>query len=114
MVRATQKGEMKNPSSEILNVADDISVKDAKKMAKTKHKGLPEKKGVKEEVNTGGNFSYKDFIASADAAKKRQKDKQQKRKVKDAAYVDRIRKGIKFYDSKGSGRLVKGKKVYDK
>ncbi len=48
MVRAAQKGEMENPSSEILDVADDISVKDAKKMAKTKHKGLPEK--VKEEV----------------------------------------------------------------
>ncbi len=47
MVRAAQKGEMENPSSEILDVADDISVKDAKKMAKTKHKGLPEK--VKEE-----------------------------------------------------------------
>ena len=114
MVRATQKGEMKNPSSEILNVADDISVKDAKKMAKTKHKGLPEKKGVKEEVNTGGNFSYKDFIASAEAAKKRQKEKVENRKKKSDAYIDRIRKGIKFYDSKGSGRLVKGKKVYDK
>ncbi len=48
MVRAAQKGEMKNPSSEILDTADSISVKDAKKMAKTKHKGLPEK--VKEEV----------------------------------------------------------------
>ncbi len=31
MVRAAQKGEMENPSSEILDVADDISVKDAKK-----------------------------------------------------------------------------------
>ena len=54
MVRATQKGEMKNPSSEILDVADDISVKDAKKMAKTKHKGLPEK--VKSE---GVTYGYK-------------------------------------------------------
>ena len=54
MVRAAQKGEMKNPSSEILDVADDISVKDAKKMAKTKHKGLPEK--VKSE---GVTYGYK-------------------------------------------------------
>ena len=54
MVRAAQKGEMKNPSSEILDVADDISVKDAKKMAKTKHKGLPEK--VKTE---GVTYGYK-------------------------------------------------------
>ena len=48
MVRAAQKGEMKNPSKEVLDVADDISVKDAKDFAKTKHKGLPEKKEVKE------------------------------------------------------------------
>ena len=51
MVRAAQKGEMKNPSSEILDVADDISVKDAKKFAKTKHKGLPEKKMSEENLN---------------------------------------------------------------
>ena len=43
IVRAAQKGEMKIPSAEVLDVADDISVKDAKKFAKTKHKGLPEK-----------------------------------------------------------------------
>ena len=48
MVRAAQKGEMKNPSKEVLDVADDISVKDAKDFAKTKHKGLPNKKEVKE------------------------------------------------------------------
>ena len=48
MVRAAQKGEMKNPSKEVSDVADDISVKDAKKFAKTKHKGLPEiKEGKK-------------------------------------------------------------------
>ena len=57
MVRATQKGEMKNPSSEILDVADDISIKDAKKMAKTKHKGLPEK--VKTEGVTYETYGYK-------------------------------------------------------
>ena len=49
MVRAAQKGEMKNPSSEVSDVASEISMKDAKKFAKTKHKGLPEKKEVKEE-----------------------------------------------------------------
>ena len=48
MVRATQKGEMKNPSPEVSKVADDISKKDAKKFAKTKHKGLPEKKKINE------------------------------------------------------------------
>ena len=53
IVRAAQKGEMKNPSDEVLDVADDISVKDAKKFAKTKHKGLPEKKVKKEEASYG-------------------------------------------------------------
>ena len=48
MVRATQKGEMKNPSPEVAKVAGDISKKDAKKFAKTKHKGLPEKKKINE------------------------------------------------------------------
>ena len=47
IVRAAQKGEMKNPSKEVSDVAGDISMKDAKKFAKTKHKGLPE---VKESV----------------------------------------------------------------
>ena len=47
MVRAAQKGDMKNPSKEVSDVAGDISMKDAKKFAKTKHRGLPE---VKESV----------------------------------------------------------------
>ena len=46
------------------------------------------------------------------AAKDRLKRKHDTRKEKDAAYVDRAKKGIKFYDKKGSGRIVKGKKVY--
>ena len=48
IVRAAQKGELEDPSPEVADVADDFSVKDAKKFAKTKHKGLPEKKMQKE------------------------------------------------------------------
>ncbi len=47
MVRAAQKGEGVS-SPEVAKVADEISDKDAKKFAKTKHKGLPEKKVEKE------------------------------------------------------------------
>ena len=47
MVRAAQKGEGAS-SPEVAKVADEISDKDAKKFAKTKHKGLPEKKVEKE------------------------------------------------------------------
>ena len=50
MVRATQKGEMENPSSEVSQVATSMSKTDVKKMAKTKHEGLPEKKKVDEGV----------------------------------------------------------------
>ena len=48
MVRATQKGEMKNPSPEVADAAASMKKKDAKDFASTKHKGLPEKKEVKE------------------------------------------------------------------
>jgi len=50
MVRAAQKGEGA-ASPEVAKVAGEISKKDAKDFAKTKHKGLPEKKEVKEEDN---------------------------------------------------------------
>ena len=43
MVRAAQKGEGA-ASPEVAKVASEISKKDAKDFAKTKHKGLPEKK----------------------------------------------------------------------
>ena len=48
MVRSAQKGEMKNPSSEVTQTASSMSKSDVKKMASTKHKGLPEiKEGKK-------------------------------------------------------------------
>ena len=47
MVRAAQKGEGAT-SPEVAKVAGEISKKDAKDFAKTKHKGLPEKVKVKE------------------------------------------------------------------
>ena len=139
MVRSAQKGEMKNPSSEVLDVADDISVKDAKKFAKTKHKGLPEKKKMKENVTlqdaNGNDFieiidlikpeplvkkvdikediGYKSFIKQAQDARERVKKRSEEKKKKDSQYMDRVKRGVKFYDKKGSGRIVKGKKVYD-
>ena len=55
MVRAAQKGEGA-ASPEVAKVAGEISKKDAKDFAKTKHKGLPEKKKMKESFKT----QYKD------------------------------------------------------
>ena len=63
MVRATQKGEMENPSSEVAKVAASASMSDVKKFAKTKHKGLPEKKKVEEETKrckVGYYYCYTD------------------------------------------------------
>ena len=55
MVRQAQKtGEASSP--EVAQVAADISKKDAKDFASTKHKGLPEKKKLKEE----DTYSQKD------------------------------------------------------
>ena len=140
MVRSAQKGKMKNPSSEVLDVADDISVKDAKKFAKTKHKGLPEKKKMKENVTlqdaNGNDFieiidlikpeplvkkvdvnedvSYREFTRkSREAADKIKKAKQERQKRNaDSAYRDKVTKGVKFYDKKGKGHIRDGKKVY--
>jgi hypothetical protein len=52
MVRAAQKGEMENPSSEVAQAAASMSKSDVKKFAKTKHKGLPMKKKVDEGFKT--------------------------------------------------------------
>jgi len=51
MVRATQKGEMENPSPEVSKVAASMSKSDVKDFAKTKHAKLPEKKETKEETS---------------------------------------------------------------
>ena len=52
MVRATQKGEMKNPSPELKRAAGDMSAKAVNKFAKTKEKNLPQK--VEEEKKICG------------------------------------------------------------
>lgn len=41
MVHAYQKGELKDPSGKIKDVAKHINADDARDFAKTKHKGLP-------------------------------------------------------------------------
>tara|TARA_B100000575_G_scaffold7496_1_gene5579 strand:- start:706 stop:1254 length:549 start_codon:yes stop_codon:yes gene_type:complete len=60
MVRATQKGATKAPSPEVARVASSIKKSDAKDFAKTKHKGLPEKKVTKEETCGKGEYFCND------------------------------------------------------
>jgi len=52
MVRATQKGEMDNPSPELKRAANDMGAKAVNKFAKTKEKNLPQK--VEEEKKNCG------------------------------------------------------------
>ena len=84
MVRAAQKGEMENPSPEVADVANDISVKDAKKFAKTKHKGLPEKKMQKE--------SFQNWRKKASEAMKRVSKKKQEKKPQMDATTKKLHK----------------------
>ena len=65
----------------------------------------------KEDVNEGAG--YKTFMKNVQDAKDRVKKKTDERKKKDVAYVDRVKKGIRFYDKKGKGHIRGGKKVYD-
>ena len=61
MVRKAQKeGEKKATSPEVARVASSIKMKDAKKFASTKHKGLPEKKVAKEETCGKGEYYCND------------------------------------------------------
>ena len=53
MVRATQKGEMDNPSPELKRAANDMGAKAVNKFAKTKEKNLPQKIGEEKTKNCG-------------------------------------------------------------
>ena len=61
MVRATQKGEMEAGSSEVSKAAASMSKSDVKDFAKTKHKGLPEKKVKKESFEAGVQKARRDY-----------------------------------------------------
>ena len=54
IVRSYQKGELENPSPEVEKIASTMSKTDVKKMASTKHKGLPAK--IEERVGGAGTL----------------------------------------------------------
>ena len=61
MVRAAQKGEMEKASPEVSKAADSMSKSSVKDFAKTKHKGLPEKKVKKESFEGGVQKARRDY-----------------------------------------------------
>ena len=80
MVRATQKGEMKNASPEVRDAAKDMSVKAVREFAKTKEKNLPMKK---EEVEHLEEMPYQVY-GSPDG----KKEKKIGKPVKSKKYAD--------------------------
>ena len=98
MVRAAQKGEGA-ASPEVAKVAGEISKKDAKDFAKTKHKGLPEKKEVKEgmkeyealkkEIHSRESGSRLNAGDEERKKRKREKNKRKKERKKARLKVER-------------------------
>ena len=110
IVRATQKGEQSPTTPETAKAAEDMKKTDVKKFASTKHKGLPEKKVTSEELKLNRKISFPEMQKRIRDAKDRARDK---KKESDRLYSDTKKHGVKFYDKKGSGRIVGGKKKYD-
>ena len=104
IVRAIQKGEMAPTTPETAKAAADMKKSDVKKFASTKHKGLPDKKEVKEETKYDRYDTEKKKFAKAD---NRMKFGKFYDKAKEAR--DRLRPGeVKKYD-KEKGRYVSNK-----
>ena len=111
MVRAAQKGEMDNPSSEVVDAADSMKVDDVKKFAKTKHKGLPEKKEVKEGMKEYEALKKEIHARGPVSEKPKQKKKKKKGmppiKTRNKSQFQSIKSRVK----KGKHKLYKLKDV---
>ena len=110
IVRAIQKGEQTPTTPETAKAAEDMKKTDVKKFASTKHKGLPEKKVTTEEIKLNRKISFPEMQKRIRDAKDRAREK---KKESDRLYSDTKKHGVKFYDKKGTGRIVGGKKKYD-
>ena len=110
IVRAIQKGEQAPTTPETAKAAADMKKTDVKKFASTKHKGLPNKKVTTEEIKLNRKISFPQMQERIRDAKERARAK---KREQDQLSIDTKRKGVKFYDKKGSGRIKKGKKIYD-
>ena len=110
IVRAIQKGEQAPTTPETAKAAEDMKKTDVKKFASTKHKGLPEKKVTTEELKLNRKISFPEMQKRIRDANDRAREK---KKESDRLYSDTKKHGVKFYDKKGTGRIVGGKKKYD-
>ena len=65
---------------------------------------------MNEEIKQERKISFPDMQKRIRDAKERRRDQ---KKQSEKLYMDTKKKGVKFYDKKGVGRLKDGKKVYD-
>ena len=110
IVRAIQKGDLAPTTPETAKAANDMKKSDVKDFASTKHKGLPEKKKIKEEISRKQKISFPEMQKRIRDAKERSRDK---KREQEKIYMDTRKHGVKFSDAKGSGRIKKGRKIYD-
>ena len=110
IVRAIQKGEQAPTTPETAKAAADMKKSDVKDFASTKHKGLPEKKKIKEEIKQNRPISFPEMQKRIRDAKERRREQKKK---SEKLYLDTKKKGVKFFDKEGSGRIKQGKKVYE-
>ena len=68
------------------------------------------RKKIKEEIKTDRKISFPEMQKRIRDAKERRRDQ---KKESEKLYVDTKRKGVKFFDKKGTGRIRDGKKIYD-
>lgn len=85
---------------------DDGGVSEAIKMPRAPQDSDKDMQGISAQRR---KRKLADFKAASDEAKKRQSDKERS----DELHRERVTKGVRFYDAKGSGYLKGGKKHYD-
>lgn len=92
--------------ADIVTAGDGGEVSEAIRMPRAPQDSDKRMQGISREKKLK---TMADFKAASDEAKKRQADKDRK----DELYMERRKKGVRFYDAKGSGYLKGGKKHYD-
>jgi len=89
---------------------DSKEVKEAANPAQQAAIAIDMKKKGKKPKNLKEQISFPQMQERIRNAKEKRREQQKK---SEKLYMDTKRKGVKFYDKKGTGRLKDGKKVYD-
>ena len=97
----------KNPGK---TAAIGAGVVGAGMLAKRALSGKKKKEEVEEEIKTNRKISFPQMQERIRNAKEKRREQQKK---SEKLYMDTKKKGVKFYDKKGVGRLKDGKKIYD-